>query len=815
MRGQVSGILSAYGNVDNELIVPVYQRNYDWKSKHCKQLLDDLKALITEDRPKHFFGSVVGDPESKFRWIVIDGQQRLTTTSLLLLALVRLMENGTLPSSEPDLAAKIKRNYLVRDEDATQPRFRLKPVKDDADAYRRLFRSEDDFVESSTITRNFRFFLEQLPLMGLTADQLWKAIQGLEVMVLDLEKHDDAQRIFESLNSTGLALSEADKVRNLVLMGLPSAKQEAVYNDYWNRLEKNVDFETSTFLRWYLVTKTTKTPKVSDVYDAFKEYAQKLGTTGEELLKPIHQYSEYYRQLLSADTPSDIVNRRLERLNILGREVILPLLMPMMEDFEAGHIDAEDFAASLKVIETYLFRRTVVGQPAAALNKIFAALYREVKRQRTDEARFTDVLVYSLRRRSTSGAFPSDEDFIEGFRTANFYRILSPTRRYLFESLENGDSKDTREIAAKLDSGDLTVEHIMPQTLTSEWKKELGPDFEDVHARWVHRIGNLTVTGYNSKYSNASFAAKKTIDGGFDVSPYRLNEDIKSATHWTEQEMEARTQRLTDFALKYWPMPSTDFDPPQPQHPVEPMGFDTDFTGRAIVAYEFNGVRSTVGSWREFAGKLIRQLGEIDEQKVRAIAALSDYFWDSVGIGNVTAAKRKELEEVMPGLYWNLSTSTYAKIAQLRRFFDGMGIDPEEVALTIRHSAEDDSQIEDIAEPSGPYADLVKFVPRFEQLSNAEAQGTATSTDDTEVTELIEEFHELFTPHFITTPAKVLGTAPRRFVKDSAKMESVSPDQVLALISGIVIETQALDPDALTDAARDGSLAGLLKKLPS
>lgn len=805
MRGQVSGILSTYGNVDRELIIPVYQRNYDWKSKHCAQLLDDLAALIREDRGAHFFGSVVGDPESTFRWVVIDGQQRLTTVSLLMLALVRLLEEGTLQSTEEGLAEKIRRNYLVRDNETSAPRFRLKPVKHDADAYRRLFNPAREPLESSRITKNYRYFLEHLPLIGLDGDQIWRAVQGLEVMILDLEKQDDAQRIFESLNSTGLALSEADKVRNLVLMGLPSTMQEQVYSDYWNRIEENVAYDTSVFLRWFLVTKTGKTPKISDVYEAFKHYAQSVGTTGAQLLEPVRAYSGYYRQLRDASTHHPHVDRRLRRLNLMNREVVLPLLMPMVEELHGGTISPDDFTDALRVLESYLFRRLAVGRASNALNSIFATLHREVSRIRTADTRFTDALVYSLRRRSGSGEFPLDDDFIAGFTTANLYRLPATDRRYLFESLENGNSHDTRDIAGGLAAGDLTVEHVMPQTLTAEWRRELGEETERIHAQWLHRIGNLTVTGYNSTYSNASFTVKKTIDDGFDSSPFRLNKEMKEHVRWDEATLEERTRRLVDLALAIWPLPSTDFEPPRPQLPVEPMGTEADFTGRYIVAYEFQGRRHVVATWRDFAVLLLRDLVEIDRPRVLAVAEQADAY--RVEGQPVPPEKEKNFVEIEPGLRWDLASSTMTKVNALRRMFEAVGADPDEVMITLRPTEDEASTEAAVAEPvAGEFATVMKFLPLLEEAAGS-------SSTDPGVAQLAEEFEAAVEPFVVEAPATALGMAPAKFAADTEPVATATPEQAAALISGVIVTKRQLDPDAVRDAVADGSMASFVRRL--
>ncbi|HCT14070.1 MAG TPA: hypothetical protein DIW82_04550, partial [Corynebacterium nuruki] len=277
LKGQPTEIWKIYNRANSTLEIPVYQRNYDWGIAQCARLFDDLEALAAADRekqPRHFFGAVVGKSEGSWKWVVIDGQQRLTTISLLILAIAHAVEAGDIEAGEdPDLARKLVDDFLLVDANPNNLKFKLKPVKNDAAAYQALFGPEDDFVASSNVTANYRYFRERLRKTSLTAGQVWDAVSRLEVMHLDLEAHDDPQRIFESLNSTGLNLSESDKIRNFVLMNQKLDEQNRLYEQRWNPIEENVDYRTDWFIRWYLTAKTNRTPKESDIFEAFKRFA--------------------------------------------------------------------------------------------------------------------------------------------------------------------------------------------------------------------------------------------------------------------------------------------------------------------------------------------------------------------------------------------------------------------------------------------------------------------------------------------------------------------------------------------------------------
>ncbi|SEA43145.1 Uncharacterized conserved protein, contains ParB-like and HNH nuclease domains [Bowdeniella nasicola] len=798
MRGQVSPILSAYGNVDRDLIIPVYQRNYDWRIKQCEQLLVDLEHLILTDQPKHFFGALVGKPDDSFTWVVIDGQQRLTTVSLLMLAIVHTIRDSG--EGDSGLARRIQRNYLLSGDSTDNPRFRLKPVKHDAEAYRRLYGPEDEFIETSNLTANYRYFMKRIPELEVTPQQLWGGIERLEVMILDLEAHDDAQRIFESLNSTGLALSEADKVRNFVLMGLPVHEQTVVYEDYWNRIEQNVEYDTTAFLRWYLTAKTTRIPTISAVYDEFKRYARDQGAVGRELLAPIREYADIYRQIRRADTASDAVNHRLQRYNILRAEVVLPFLLPTFSDWRHGRISEHDVVESLRIIESYLFRRWACSIPTHALNKIFATAYRELTRLKGDSDSFVDVLAYLLRRRTRTGTFPADAAFTEALRTRDFYKTKREWRNYLFECLENLNSRDSRDIVKRLEDGELSVEHIMPQTLTDSWRRDLGAEADVIHENWLHRLGNLTVTGYNSKYSNVSFKKKQSIENGFLDSPYRLNRELKTAEVWDLDAMEARTDRLVNDALKYWRYPETSFEPPAPQLPVETLGGDTNFTNRVIVAFEFNEVQGTVASWTEFAQVLMKELLRIDRERVLAFAQKFVEFH----VGSEPNMGRK-LTKIDNGFYWNLQTSTREKVLTLRRLFEYLDLDAEDVLVTLRPTESENASERQEEEAKSTYALLIKFKERLETRRGA-------SEIDEEAQQILAEFTGEVMKFGIEDPMGVLGSTPMEFAGDPERVTAASEQELLALISGVV----ALDkvfPGSLWRQVANGNLVDWLGRL--
>lgn len=798
MKGNVRDIVLLFDGNDKQLIIPVYQRNYDWGEAQCARLFDDLIEIVRHDRVKHFFGAVVGKPETSFDWIVIDGQQRLTTTSLLMLALADALDAGVVESEDSELSSKIRRNYLkgAGYTAHSETKLKLKPVKHDLDAYRRLLQ-RDEPKEESTITRNYRYFRERIAEKELTGDELWTAIQRLEVMALDLEPHDEPQRIFESLNSTGKELKESDKIRNLVLMGLDNATQERLYERYWNEIERNVGFETDTFIRLYLISQTRKTPRFDAVYEAFKAYLRSLDEPVEQTLALMRSYSEHYRDLNQSRTGVPAADRRLRRFNLLNREVALPALMPIVGDLKEEQLSPEEFTKIVILVDSYLFRRAVVGAQSNALNKIFATLYSEARRLVTEDSSLEDAIIYLLRRRDgTSGEFPSDEEFGEQFLTRNFYNFRLENRRYLFECLENLNSKDILDIASGIDAGDISIEHIMPQTLTKEWREELGPNCEEIHKTWLHRIGNLTVTGYNSEYSNYTFARKKELPGGFDSSPYRLNSDVRDASQWDETAMKRRSQRLLRDAIDYWPMIETNFEPVREPLPSMPMGEDNNFSKRAIVSYEFDGVSHTVGSFRDLIRGLIRSLSG---EHYEAIRAYAERGGAGLTAGNEPGYSGQE--EIVPGLWAVTSSSTASKMILLRGLFRALGLDPNDLVIYMRPQT--GAEPEEATQVS-KYAELTKFSPRFDELVGVPAT-------DPMLPELKAEFLTAFKEYAVPEWHSVVTTVPTKPELDSA-ITSYDAVTVLAVLTAVG-QIDSMMPGTFISKVRDGSVSQLLERL--
>jgi hypothetical protein len=662
MRGDASPLVKMMQGPQVRFVIPVYQRNYDWKREQCARLFDDLEALSRDGRTSHFFGSIVSRYDVN-RHVLIDGQQRVTTTFLLLAALLRQIEAGEIVAERPAMVADfIRREWLIDPYDEVE-KLKLKLVKGDQQAFAAVIAGDDSkLVPGSNVTENYRYFLERIAATELSAEELRAAIESLVVIDIRLEGDDNAQLIFESLNSTGLDLSEGDKIRNYVLMDLPEKTQEECYDKYWNPIEINTDYDVSSFIRDYLAAVTRKTPAIRRVYHVFREFA--AGKEPEPLLEELLRYSSVYKEVSDGRVGSAEVDPVLGRLGLMDMGVMNPYLLSALVAYEDGTVGEADLADALRAVETYLFRRWVVSVPTNALNKVFEMLHWDAMRGVADGASYADAVKYALLRRDGSGRLPNDAEFRDGYERTNFYGI-GRWRFYLYERLENGDSRERMDVVGMLESGDASVEHVMPQALSKAWRDALGDGADKVHERWLNTLGNLTLTGYNSQYSNSPFDVKRDMKNGFRDSGYRLNKFIASCEEWGPEQMEERYERMWGRFLELWPMPETNYKPAVREHESHGLDEDYSLTGRKPAAYTFLGARHTTKNWVDMIQGVLRELYVLDPAGIRAVATGLKF--------PARFFSEKSLDygfEVGGGIWFNPGCSTSTKCDALRRVID-------------------------------------------------------------------------------------------------------------------------------------------------
>ncbi|ELW98635.1 MULTISPECIES: DUF262 domain-containing protein [Acinetobacter calcoaceticus/baumannii complex] len=683
MKGEAKQFLKFIDGSDKRFIIPVYQRNYSWQNKHCAQLLNDLKGLIKKPDVPHFFGSIVsshmqGGKREDF--LIIDGQQRLTTISILLIAIVDLLKHKKVIPKDDRLIEKITKKHLVDEYQEDQRKIRLKPIKDDCKAFDALFGDESDFVDGSNVTSNFRYFRDRILNENIDIDDLYDAISRLQTIDIFLEKDDDPQLIFESLNSTGLELEEGDKIRNFILMGLSSELQEKYYEAFWNKIEKNTHFKVSDFFKDYLTLKLNRTVVIKDIYFTFKDYVKKNNDDIEALLQDLLEYSKLYAIILNPMQYQNSFTAVLVRLSQLEFTVIFPVVLAILKRWNEKNLTDQEVTELLRVTEIFLFRRLIVGLATNALSKIFATLDKDVtkKAQFSQLASYAEIYKYVLLNKEESSRFPNDEEFEQALFSRNIYAMSSKNKAYLFSFLENEESKEQINVIERIKDGTYTIEHIMPQTLSPVWQKELGEKSQQVHEQWLHTLPNLTLTGYNSKYSNRPFKDKLDVENGFKDSNLRLNQYVRECLKWTEEELIERQSRLSKKSLKLWYYPTTSYAPPVEETNEYLLEDDFDFTGYTLVSYTLYDVESKVQSWKEMQIDVVKYLLEQHTTKIMSLCADQKFYDLSLleTTNNFTEISRSVF------LYTNCSTRT--KINILKKIFEQCDVEQSELSFLIK-----------------------------------------------------------------------------------------------------------------------------------
>ncbi|WRB47928.1 DUF262 and DUF1524 domain-containing protein [Helicobacter pylori] len=536
-------------NQNNQFVIPIYQRLYSWEKEQCEQLWDDIIKIGGNDKMNgHFIGSILyvldGNTHSNNPLLIIDGQQRLTTITLLLIALRN--------HSSDEVKRKEIESYLINSDKDGDKKFRLILSESDRDTLLSLIdkNKREPSELSLKIMENFKLFEEWIRKNTDKLETIFKGLDKLMIVWIALEKgKDDPQLIFESMNSKGMELTQTDLIRNYIIMETEVEKQENFYNQYWRAMEE--DFKQNEklfnrFVRHYLTIKTGEIPNINKVYEAFKRYQQERGIETEALLQDLQKYCGYFCQIAFKKEDKKDLKKALSFLVDLEMDVIYPLLLELYSDYRDGVLSKADFIPIIALIESYLCRRAVCGLGTNGLNKIFASFTKKINKDQYLES----IKAHFLSLETTKGKFPKDSEFKNLFTTIDFYNLKE--KKYFFERLENFDTKEP------VDTQKCNIEHIMPQTLTPKWEGDLGENFEAIHEKYLHTIGNLTLTGYNSEYSNNSFQEKRDMEKGFKQSPLKLNQSLKDLESFGEKEIEKRANDLADWALKIWTYPNLD-----------------------------------------------------------------------------------------------------------------------------------------------------------------------------------------------------------------------------------------------------------------
>lgn len=592
--------------------IPVYQRNYDWKEEQCKKLFDDIINIVKNNYEiEHFLGTVVyvlSNSEMNFNeYILIDGQQRITSITLLLKVLHQKI-------SEEDCKEDIWEQYLINKRAPENLRIRLKPIESDNEVYKKLIEN-NDATASNNLCKNYKLFEKLVENSDTSAKEIYKALDNIELVYIQLEKgkkSENPQMIFESLNSTGLSLTQGDLIRNYLLMNHNYDKQKILYNKYWLEIEKSLTNEKiSDFIRDYLTMKNSIIPNKDKVYEEFKKYAQKIdkNMNEEKILEELKNYSEYYKWFLNQNSPSNQINQKLKEFRYLKNTTVYPLLLLVFElTYLYKKIDELELLNILNLLISYIFRRLVCGYNTNSLSKVFVSISSGL-----NDNNFYKQIENILMNKEGTVIFPKNEEFKAEFMKFDFYKNKTEFCKYTLEKLENFNSKE------EIDISNITIEHIMPQTLTSEWKIRLGNKFEQIHSEYLNTIGNLLLTGYNPELSNKSFDLKKEI---YRESNIKMCREIINYDNWSEIEIRDRAKTLFENAKEIWKIPLK-YDKKKLKN--------LDYTKKYLIGSNINvkGEKPlkliiceeeySIESWRSLLKKLCLRLYELDSEVFREL----------------------------------------------------------------------------------------------------------------------------------------------------------------------------------------------------
>ncbi|MEB3882968.1 DUF262 domain-containing protein [Lyngbya sp. CCY1209] len=555
---------------DTRFVIPIYQRNYDWGDSQCKQLLDDILELSNkEELNAHFIGSIVYIRDDVYsvsdinELTIIDGQQRLTTVTLIYLVLHRLAQE----LGKTSLTNQIYETYLINKFAEGDEKLKLRPTENNDRALKYILQNDNlkEYTDFSRIIENFNYF--QSRISEENYQFVLKGLKKLMFVEISLERgKDDPQRIFESLNSTGLELSQADLIRNYILMDLNRELQNKIYTVYWEHIERLAKDESknsskvSDYIRDYLTLENKKIPNKNKVYQEFKfKYPTSTVAVLEQNLTVLKKFAYHYNKLLNPANEKDRdIRLQLEYINRLEINVAYPFLIKVYDDYSSRAITKQDFISVLELIQSFTWRRFIMGLSSNSLNKIFMRLYEDVNTQN-----YLYSLQLSLIQKKGSQRFPRDRELIDALERKNMYEIKAKNRMYFLDRLENYQNNEPVKIE---DNEDITVEHIFPQNPVQQWKNELGEmEFNTINNNYLNTIANLTLSGNNGKLGNKTFIEKRdmNVDGkeqGYKYSRLWLNRYLSEIDRWGIKEIETRFEMIVDRFLKVWLFPDIEIE---------------------------------------------------------------------------------------------------------------------------------------------------------------------------------------------------------------------------------------------------------------
>lgn len=604
-----------------QFVIPVYQRNYDWTNSECRELLNDIISVQEQERGTHFIGSIVFVHEGTYstsevkELVIIDGQQRLTTINILYVALYRFAKDNSMADDAERLYNMYLTNQYVKNESS---KLKLKQTDTNSLAFKAIMMGTESASSTfSNVTENYNYFRSIISENNF--DLILGGLNRLIFVEISLERDkDDPQRIFESLNSTGLDLSQSDLIRNFILMDLPPKDQNRIFETIWNPIEENAkdlikqNSLVSEYIRDYLTLRNKKIPNKNKVYTEFKSlYANKKDEAFQQELENIKSLSVHYKKFINPSSVLDPgIKKELDYINRLEINVAYPFLLQVFEDAENGLLSKEDLIRVLKLIQSYVWRRFIVGLPTNALNKIFMTLYTEV-----DVEEYYASVAKALIKKKGSGKFPTDEDLKTALRDKDLYNTQPKNRNYLFEMLENYNNREF----VNTNHEQITIEHIFPQHPSDQWNTDLkAEEFRAFKEKHLNTIGNLTLSGNNGALGNKSFSEKKEMNVAGNEQGYRysrlwLNSYLKSIDSWSISNYEERQHMIYERFLKIWEFPAVEI--PDAEDAEEQNIFDAESpTHKKLEYFIFQNTRVEMESVAQMYFYVIRNLYEKNSQ---------------------------------------------------------------------------------------------------------------------------------------------------------------------------------------------------------
>ena len=663
--------------------IPVYQRNYDWSESNCNRLLDDIYGIM-QSGDKHFLGTIVfmAAKSGGFalqEYIIIDGQQRLTTWMLILKALSVVAE-----SVGDDCYHEIEEQYLHNKYCDEEFKVKLKPIKSDNNQFLLLLEDKlDEMDEDTHIYHNFMLCKERFERWaerGINPSQVLDALTKLEIVEIVLTKgEDDPQVIFESINSTGLELSNADLIRNYLLMNADD--QEKLYENYWLYIEKTLrnkmDYSNlDAFFMQYIVYKTSKPVNSRQLYNSFVKLFKDSGYSQESILKELRYYAEIFGAFVyGSDKYSDRINKLLYRLRVLNQTTCYPFLLHVFDDYHQGSITEETVEKILQFILAYLLRRMVCGVPSNTLRGLFTYLYNRIFKVASNKQKYYETLNKFLFTVSSKDVIPSAAEFERALQKANIYGN-NALCRFLLLDIENGDGKEI------LQAENLTIEHIMPQTLSADWS-HIRPE---EHEEYLHTLGNLSVTGYNSELSNKSFAEKQDIIRE-NSKAVVLNSDVLDKESWNVADIQARAKRLAGIVLTRYKIDRVLDDSIEFEY-IETLTLDNydEVTGKKLVSFKLFGETYRQNKYALMLLDVVKLLDKKIPGKLQTLAE-NNYSFNST--------KRKHVHlnldglgmrwpwKVTDGIYLEANLSAWSCVRFIENLLSEFGFEKDQFSFNI------------------------------------------------------------------------------------------------------------------------------------